>query len=305
MSWKERFLLYLEREKNYSPKTVQGYESDLEEFYQFACEYLGLKEGSELELRKIDRKLVRSWMNRMYQGLSPASIERHLSSLRSFFNYLVKEGAVKYNPAKLVKSPKKEKKLPKVLSPDEVFALLEAPSGEDVLSVRDRAILELFYASGLRLSELAGLNLEDLDLSQGLIRVMGKGKKERVVPIHQRAIDRLKKWLERRADLKKSVLDEDARRAVFLSRRGTRLSARAIELLLGKYLKKAGIYRPATPHSLRHSFATHLLDSGMDIRSIQELLGHSSLSTTQRYTQVSLKELMEAYDDAHPRAKKA
>jgi len=249
--------------------------------------------------------LVRSWMNRMYQGLSPASIERHLSSLRSFFNFLVKKGAVKYNPAKLVKSPKKEKKLPKVLSPDEVFALLEAPSGEDLLSVRDRAILELFYASGLRLSELAGLNLEDLDLSQGLIRVMGKGKKERVVPIHQRAKDKLKKWLERRADLKKSVLDEDARRAVFLSKKGSRLSARAIELLLGKYLKKAGIYRPATPHSLRHSFATHLLDSGMDIRSIQELLGHSSLSTTQRYTQVSLKELMEAYDDAHPRAKKA
>ena len=305
MKLKKKFLLYLEQEKNYSPKTVQGYESDLEEFYQFACEYLGLKEGSQLELRKIDRKLVRSWMNRMYQGLSPASIERHLSSLRSFFNYLVKEGAVKYNPAKLVKSPKKEKKLPKVLSPDEVFALLEAPSGEDVLSVRDRAILELFYASGLRLSELAGLNLEDLDLSQGLIRVMGKGKKERVVPIHQRAIDRLKKWLELRASLKKSQLDPEAQKAVFLSRRGTRLSARAIELLLGKYLKKAGIYRPATPHSLRHSFATHLLDSGMDIRSIQELLGHSSLSTTQRYTQVSLKELMEAYDDAHPRAKKA
>jgi len=302
--WQERFLVYLAKEKNYSDKTIEGYSSDLKEFAEFLTDYFKLSEPGSLDIKKISRRVIRAWLNLLYQNLTPTSIERHLASLRSFFQYLVKEGVVSHNPAQLVRSPKKDKRLPRVLSPEEVFALLEAPGKDDPISIRDRAILELFYASGIRVSELVGLNLEDLILDQRLIRVMGKGKKERIIPVNDTAVKRLKEWLELRNKLAKSVLDPDAGKAVFLSREGKRISKQMIGVLMKKYLKKGKLLRPATPHTLRHSFATHLLDSGMDIRSIQELLGHSSLSTTQRYTQVGLKELMEAYDDAHPRAKK-
>lgn len=297
-------MVYLAKEKNYSDKTIEGYSSDLKEFAEFLTDYFKLSEPGSLDIKKISRRVIRAWLNLLYQNLTPTSIERHLASLRSFFQYLVKEGVVSHNPAQLVRSPKKDKRLPRVLSPEEVFALLEAPGKDDPISIRDRAILELFYASGIRVSELVGLNLEDLILDQRLIRVMGKGKKERIIPVNDTAVKRLKEWLELRNKLAKSVLDPDAGKAVFLSREGKRISKQMIGVLMKKYLKKGKLLRPATPHTLRHSFATHLLDSGMDIRSIQELLGHSSLSTTQRYTQVGLKELMEAYDDAHPRAKK-
>lgn len=295
---------YLQKEKNYSPKTIEGYGSDLREFSEFLADYFKLPEPSSLDIKKIDRRVIRAWLNLLYQNLTPTSIERHLATLRSFFQYLVKERVVSHNPAQLLRSPKKEKRLPKVLSPEEVFALLEAPGKDDPIGIRDRAILELFYASGIRVSELVGLNLEDLILDQRLIRVMGKGKKERIIPINDTAVKRLKEWLELRNKLAKSVLAEDAVKAVFLSQEGKRISKQMVGVLMKKYLKKGKLLRPATPHTLRHSFATHLLDSGMDIRSIQELLGHSSLSTTQRYTQVGLKELMEAYEHAHPRAKK-
>ena len=297
-------MVYLAKEKNYSDKTIEGYSSDLKEFAEFLTDYFKLSEPGSLDIKKISRRVIRAWLNLLYQNLTPTSIERHLASLRSFFQYLVKEGVVSHNPAQLVRSPKKDKRLPRVLSPEEVFALLEAPGKDDPISIRDRAILELFYASGIRVSELVGLNLEDLILDQRLIRVMGKGKKERIIPVNDTAVKRLKEWLGLRNKLAKSVLDPDTGKAVFLSREGKRISKQMIGVLMKKYLKKGKLLRPATPHTLRHSFATHLLDSGMDIRSIQELLGHSSLSTTQRYTQVGLKELMEAYDDAHPRAKK-
>jgi len=302
--WRERFLLYLDKEKNYSQDTVEGYGSDLAEFGEFLREYFGLPETGPVEVEKIDRKAVRAWLNLLYQGLTPVSIERHLASVRSFFYYLVKNEVVGFNPAKLVRSPKKEKKLPGVLSVEEVFALLDGPKGDDLLSVRDRAILELFYASGIRVGELRKLNLADLDLDQRLIRVMGKGRKERVVPINDLAAHKIREWLKVRNRLARNILDPDAEPALFLSHHRRRITKMGIELLFKKYLRNCDIIRPATPHTLRHSFATHLLDSGMDLRSIQELLGHSSLSTTQKYTQVGLKELMEAYDDAHPRAKK-
>ena len=303
-NWLEKFLFDLDKEKNYSPATQEGYASDLREFGEFLADYFKVKDASLVEVLKIDRKVIRGWLNQLYQGLNPSSIERHLASARSFFQYLVKQGVVGNNPARLVRSPKKDKKIPKVMNPDEVFALLELPDSKSREGIRDRAIFELFYASGMRVSELTGLNIEDLDLDQRLVRVFGKGSKERIVPINENAVERLKKWLELRKFFKKTVLDKDAEQSLFLNKRGTRISKQSIELMLKKYLKKGNMLRPATPHTLRHSFATHLLDSGMDIRSIQELLGHASLSTTQKYTQAGLKEIMEAYDDAHPRAKK-
>lgn len=300
----DNFLFYLDKEKNFSLATREGYASDLREFGEFLADFFQVEDAGQVDIVKIDRKAVRGWLNRLYQSLAPVSIERHLASARSFFQYLVKQGVIGYNPARQVRSPKKEKKIPKALNPDEVFALLEIPDEKSKEGIRDRAIFELFYASGVRVSELTGLDLEDLDLDQRLVRVFGKGAKERVVPVNENAVERIRKWLEFRKLFKKTVLDKDAESALFLNRRGRRISKQSIELMLKKYLRKAGILRPATPHTLRHSFATHLLDSGMGIRSIQELLGHSSLSTTQKYTQAGLKEIMEAYDDAHPRAKK-
>jgi len=300
---RENFLEYLLKEKNYSRDTIDGYGSDLKEFGEFLRDFLSLGEEDKIEIEKIDRKAIRAWLNQLYQGLTPVSIERHLASVRSFFDYLVKQEIVGFNPAKLVRTPKKEKRLPKVLSVDEVIALIEAPSAEDPLGIRDRAILELFYAAGIRVSELRGLNLLDIDLTERMIKVLGKGKRERVVPINEISVEKLKAWLEVRGKMLKSVLDSDAQDAVFLSSKGTRITKMGIENLLRKYLDRIGLTRKATPHTLRHSFATHLLESGMDLRTIQELLGHRSLSTTQKYTQVGNKELMEAYDNAHPRAK--
>jgi len=300
---RENFLEYLLKEKNYSRDTIDGYGSDLKEFGEFLRDFLSLGEEGKIEIEKIDRKAIRAWLNQLYQGLTPVSIERHLASVRSFFDYLVKQEIVGFNPAKLVRTPKKEKRLPKVLSVDEVIALIEAPSAEDPLGIRDRAILELFYAAGIRVSELRGLNLLDIDLTERMIKVLGKGKRERVVPINEISVEKLKAWLEVRGKMLKSVLDSDAQDAVFLSSKGTRITKMGIENLLRKYLDRIGLTRKATPHTLRHSFATHLLESGMDLRTIQELLGHRSLSTTQKYTQVGNKELMEAYDNAHPRAK--
>jgi len=302
--WLEKFLAYLQKEKNYSPATVEGYASDLNEFKDFLRTQLRLKNPEQIKIKAVDRDLIRSWLNQLYQSLSPVSIERHLATVRSFFQYLVKQAVVGHNPARLIRSPKKEKKLPKVLSPDEVVALLETPDEKSNEGIRDRAIFELFYASGIRVSELAGLNLEDVDLGQRLVRVLGKGSKERVVPINDTCAQRLKAYLGLRSKFKKTVLNPDAERALFLNSRGRRISRQSVELRLKKYLKKSGLIRPATPHTFRHSFATHLLDSGMGIRTIQELLGHSSLSTTQKYTSVGIKEIMEAYDGAHPRAKK-
>jgi integrase/recombinase XerC len=303
-TWVGKFINYLGQEKNYSPATAEGYASDLREFEDFVRSHFKLGDGASVDVAKIDRKVVRAWLNQLYQGLTPVSIERHLAAARSFFHYLMKQGITTHNPAKLVRSPKKEKKLPKVLSPDEVFAILEAPSDKTNEGLRDRAIFELFYAAGLRVSELTGLNIDDVDLDQRLVRVFGKGSKERVVPFNDTCAARITQWLAVRKGFVKSVLNEDAGQALFLNSRGRRISKQSVEALLKKYLKQAGVMRPATPHTLRHSFATHLLDSKMNIRNIQELLGHSSLSTTQKYTHVGLKEIMEAYDDAHPRAKK-
>ncbi len=247
------------------------------------------------EIAKVDRMVMRKYLSLLHRKNKKSSIARKLSTLRSFFKYLVKEQIVTSNPAKSVATPKVEKYLPSTLTVDETFRLMESVDETKKQSLRDHAILELLYSSGLRVSELVGLNSSHLDLDLGIVRVMGKGRKERIVPVGSKAVEALRIYLEGRG----SVNREDP---VFLNTRGGRLTARSVGRLVKLYTKYSGIFRKVSPHSLRHSFATHLLDAGADIREIQEMLGHASLSTTQRYTHLSIGKLMEVYDRAHPRS---
>jgi len=263
--------------------------------------YLNPKGGVEIE--KVDRMAIRKYMSFLHRKNKKSSIARKISTLRSFFKYLIREQIIPSNPAKSVSSPKVEKTLPTTLTVDEAFRLMESPKGIPEKSsevskqngVRDRAILELLYSSGLRVSELVGLSLNQLDSDLGIVRVMGKGRKERIVPVGGKAIDALKSYLEGRGG-------SAGENPVFINSSGGRLTARTVGRLVKKYTRHSGIFRKVSPHSLRHTFATHLLDAGADIREIQEMLGHSSLSTTQRYTHVSMGKLMEVYDKAHPRS---
>jgi len=251
----------------------------------------------------VDRMAIRKYMSFLHRKNKKSSIARKISTLRSFFKYLIREQVIPSNPAKSVSSPKVEKTLPTTLTVDEAFRLMESPRSIPEKSsemskqngVRDRAILELLYSSGLRVSELVGLNLNQLDSDLGIVRVMGKGRKERIVPVGVKAIDALKAYLEGRGGLTGDG-------PIFINHTGGRLTARTVGRLIKKYARHSGIFRKVSPHSLRHTFATHLLDAGADIREIQEMLGHSSLSTTQRYTHVSMGKLMEVYDKAHPRS---
>jgi integrase/recombinase XerC len=259
--------------------------------------------SGEAEVEKADRIAIRKYLSFLHRKNRKSSIARKLSTLRSFFKYLVREQIVPSNPAKGISTPKVERTLPTTLTVDETFRLMESPKshpekssgGPKEKGSRDRAILELLYSSGLRVSELVGLNSNQLDLDLGVVRVMGKGRKERIVPVGMKAIDALKVYLEERGGIKEEE-------PVFVNFLGGRLTARSVGRLIKKYTRHSGIFRKVSPHSLRHTFATHLLDAGADIREIQEMLGHSSLSTTQRYTHVSMGKLMEVYDKAHPRS---
>jgi integrase/recombinase XerC len=252
----------------------------------------------------VDRIIIRKYLSVLHRKNKKSSIARKISTLRSFFRYLVKEKLVSSNPAKAVSTPKVEKTLPATLTVDEAFRLMESPdrhlkkvSEAEAKNgvLRDRAILELLYSSGLRVGELVGLNLKYLDLHLGIVRVMGKGRKERIVPVGNKAIEALKTYLDRRGD-------PETEEPLFVNMRGGRLTSRSVGRLTKKYTRASGIVRKVSPHSLRHSFATHLLDGGADIREIQEMLGHASLSTTQRYIHISPGKLMEVYDKAHPRS---
>ena len=300
----QQFVHYLALERNASPHTCRCYRKDLEGFEDFLKSskmYLNLP--GEVEIEKVDRMAIRKYMSFLHRKNKKSSIARKISTLRSFFRYLIREQVISSNPAKSVSSPKVEKTLPTTLTVDEAFRLMESPRGIPEKSsgvskqnyARDRAILELLYSSGLRVSELVGLNLNQLDSDLGIVRVMGKGRKERIVPVGVKAIDALKAYLEARGGL----TGEDA---IFINPSGGRLTARTVGRVIKKYTRHSGIFRKVSPHSLRHTFATHLLDAGADIREIQEMLGHSSLSTTQRYTHVSMGKLMEVYDKAHPRS---
>jgi integrase/recombinase XerC len=299
----EDFVRYMEVERNFAAATVDGYSRDLLDFQRFMAEQGMCGPEGDFDPGAVDRKLVRRYLAGVAKGHKPATVERTAASLRGFYRFLVREGAVKANPAAFVRTPKKDTRLPTVLPIDELIALLEAPPEDTPMGRRDRGIMELFYGSGLRLSELVGLDVDDLDFSERLVRVRGKGSKERVVPVNERTAALLKKVIRERGGWKPGVLDEDAQKALFLSKRGRRISKRRVEQIVGEWVTRAGISKRISPHALRHSFATHLLDSGMPIREIQELLGHEKLSTTQRYTHTSLAELAKVYDRAHPRAR--
>jgi integrase/recombinase XerC len=279
-----------------SPHTLRAYLGDLAQYAAHLAEVgCGVVPSSPA--------LVRGFVARVASEAGPASVGRKLSTLRSLYGFLVREGLAPGNPARAVVSPRKPRRLPEVLREDEAAALVEAPRGEDGgLALRDRAFLELLYASGLRVSELTGLDVDDVDLAQGLVRVLGKRSKERVVPFGAAAAEALRRWLaEGRPAL---VAGAGAGAALFVSRRGARLSPRSVARRIERWVLAAGLPRHVHPHVLRHSFATHLLGAGADLRGIQELLGHASLSTTQRYTHLDWKRLAEVYDRAHPRAKR-
>ncbi len=290
------FLQYLRIQRNASPHTLRAYRKDLQEFVN----YCNVSEPEE-----IDRIDIRGFVSeKIMSGKAKSTASRKLASVRSFLNYLYEEGYVKSNAAKLVSPPKVPKPLPKFLNVDDAFTLMKSPEGIGHMPVRDRAILELLYASGLRVSEVEGLKVEDINLREGLVKAKGKGMKERIVPIGEKAIEALKSYIVERALYKKKRGLETSKGMLFLSSKGEGLSDRQIRRIVVKHARMIGIQGSIGPHTLRHTFATHLLTGGADLRSIQEMLGHSSLSTTQRYTHLDIGRLLEVYDKAHPLADK-
>jgi integrase/recombinase XerC len=288
----DQFIRYLAAERNVSVHTITAYRSDLEQFREF----VGRERGADAGPAAVDHLLIRRYMALLLRDHRKSSIGRKLAALRAFFKYLLRQGAVAKNPAELVATPKKEKRLPYHLTIDEVTALMEAPHDPELLSLRDRAILETLYSCGIRVSELTGLDVASLDLEEGLVRVLGKGNKERIVPLGSYARQALAAYLELRGNPPGAA-------PLLLNARGGRLTSRSVARIVDKYILKLATVRKISPHTLRHTFATHLLEGGADLRAIQELLGHASLSTTQKYTHVSIDRLMEVYDKAHPKAK--
>jgi integrase/recombinase XerC len=309
------FLDHLSLNRNASAHTVEAYASDLSQFLQFTAAGRGCT-PDDLQPSQLDLAAIRAFMAELHrQGHARTSVSRKLSALRAFGRFLRREGIIDTNPASLAASPKREHKVPAHLSVDEMTRLLEMPDVAEPLGRRDRAILELFYASGLRLSELVQLDLGDVNLSARIVRVMGKGRKERVVPFNSSTKSALAAWLKDRAALREPALAADTgsagarrggearREPVFVNFRGTRLTGRSVQRLVARYVAGCSTRFGISPHALRHSFATHLLEHGADLRAIQELLGHVQLSTTQRYTHVNVAQLQLAYRKAHPRAK--
>lgn len=290
----QRFLEQLRCEVRASKHTLKCYQRDLEQLLHY-CHEQNLEAWDDLREQHIRQHIA----NRYRRGLGGASLQRELSAIRSFFDFLLKERIMAQNPARAVRAPKAAKRLPRTLDVDQMNGLLEAsPVTEH--DIRDLSMWELFYSSGLRLSELVQLNSEDIDLQEGLVFIReGKGKKSRVLPVGRCACEAVKRWLKIR-----SAMATPHENALFVSQRGTRLSARAIQARLEKWRQKLGLIERVHPHMLRHSFATHLLESSGDLRAVQELLGHSNISTTQIYTHLDFQHLAEVYDQAHPRAKK-
>jgi integrase/recombinase XerC len=292
--WLTDFFEQLTVEKRASEHTVKSYQRDIKHLTNY-CTNKSIPQWADLKQSDIRSHIA----NRHRQGIGSSSLQRELSAIRSFYNFLLKKCLADSNPAQYVKAPKQARKLPKTLDVDQITGLLEAGTNS-VLEIRDLAMFELFYSSGLRLGELAALNLNDIDLADNSLMVrLGKGGKSRMLPIGSKAVIAINNWLEQR--LKNVAATESA---VFISTRGTRLGERSIELRLELWCKKKGIAEHIHPHMLRHSFASHLLESSQDLRAVQELLGHSNISTTQIYTHLDFQHLAEVYDKAHPRAKK-
>ncbi|MEW6434283.1 MAG: tyrosine recombinase XerC [Myxococcota bacterium] len=289
------FLRYLEVSRAASPHTVKAYAQDLKALEAYL-------EPQGVALEAANHLHLRGFLGVQSVALAASSRARRLAGLKSFYKYLARRKVIAANPARRVKTPKLPQRLPRAVPVDQAFALMGAPDGKALLGLRDRAMLEVLYGSGLRVSELVGLSLQSLDLQSGVVRVLGKGNKERICPLSEPAVEALTAWLARRAELLAKPAKKQDPNAVFLNFRGGRLTTRSVERHLDKYVRQLALSRKLSPHALRHSFATHLLAGGADIRSIQELLGHASLSTTQRYTAVSFEQLQKVYDAAHPRA---
>lgn len=286
-----QFFAYLEAGRGASPHTLKNYGTDLREFFEFL---------NGRKLSDVDALVIRGFLAQVKsRGCSKSTLCRKLAALRSFFKYLARENRLSSNPVLGISSPKRDKKLPRFLDLGEVTHLLEAPSSETWEGRRDHSILETLYSSGVRVSELVGLNRGDLDLLGGLLRIRGKGKKERIVPIGEKALHAIRNYLDALPEHRKG---DETERPLFLSRLGTRLTDRSVRRLILKYARKISLKKGISPHTLRHTFATHMLDQGADLRSVQELLGHAHLSTTQIYTHVTTRRLQEAYSRAHPRA---
>jgi integrase/recombinase XerC len=285
------YLSYLQYEKNFSPHTLRNYSIDLEQFF-FYLEKTGIE-----DIKDVTHRHIRGFIGtRHRQGNENSSIGRKLAAVRSFFSFLCRKGTLKQNVARSVRAPKSPKRLFVSLSIDEVLALLGDIYPQDKFGIRDRAILETFYGTGVRVSELSGMDISDLDLKEEFVLVRGKGRKEREVPLLGKAAQAVESYLLLRRQF------QPQGEALFLNKNGTRLSTRSVHRLIKKYTRLAQVQKNVSPHTFRHAFATHLLDMGANIRDIQELLGHASLSTTQKYTHVSVEKLMEVYDKAHPRA---
>ena len=315
----KKFLQFLALNRNASAHTVRAYETDLTQFLGYAAAAADLRK-QQLAPSHLDRGALRGFLGELHkQGLSRATAARKLAAARAFLRYLRREEVIDEDPGALVPTPKRDIRMPAHLSEAEMVALLEAPAGDTALSRRDRAILELFYASGLRLSELAGLDVDDVNLGSRMVRVLGKGRKERLVPFNTTTATALRTWLKDRVGLvsqagvvgqagragqvRRVGREQRNREPLFVNYRGTRLTVRSIDRLVRRYVAASSTRMGISPHALRHSFATHLLQRGADLRAIQELLGHARLSTTQRYTHVNAAQLLEVYRKSHPRAR--
>ena len=298
----KEFKDYLVAEKNASPHTLDSYLNDIFQFEEFLKQSGHGGESGILEITLIDRLAVRSYLGFLYEKkLSASSMRRKLSTLSSFFRFLCREGHLKNNVVKSIPAPKIENKLPTFLSVDEMFRLIDLPQGDGFLVIRDRAMLELFYNTGLRISELVSLKIGDIDLVTQTLKVLGKGNKERLLPFGRKCVEALENYKKARTN--KIVPLKINTDFLFLNNRGKGISTRGVRKIIGKYVTTGNFPGKVSPHSIQHSFATHLLESGADLRSIQELLGHASLSTTQKYTHLTIDKLVETYDQAHPRAK--
>jgi integrase/recombinase XerC len=292
---------HLRDERNFSPHTLRNYLSDVGQFHEFLRQReLCLDADRQVDPRKIDIQVIRTFLAALNKNRKKSSIGRKLASLKRFFRFLVATHKIQNDPLRLIQSPKQEKPLPSFLSVDDAFRLLGAIKIETGLDVRDQAVLEVFYSTGIRVSELVGLNWSDIDFQLGIVRVVGKGSKERIVPIGEIALQALRGYAQ--AQQRRWQCACKGETPVFLNNRGRRITTRSVARIVEKHLKRAGIPVRMGPHGLRHSFATHLLNSGADLRVIQELLGHASLSTTQKYTHLNLDALTAVYDKAHPRA---
>ena len=303
-NWIRTYIASLATEKGYSANTCRAYRHDLEEFFTFANigqndENAASSALNALGPRHVDGLMIRKYLGYLYNKNARSTVARKLSAIRSFFGYLIKHRVLENNPAEFVHTPRQQKTIPTYLPVDEMFRLLDSIQDHTVLGLRNRAMFETLYSSGIRVSELAGMNISDMDFSKSLIRVIGKGGKHRIVPIGRKALAAVKAY---RIQLQReSEIASDGTGPLFLNKNKGRLTTRSIGRILKKLVDTCGLISPVSPHALRHSFATHMLDAGADLRTVQELLGHKSLTTTQKYTHVSIDRLMQTYDKAHPR----